>query len=206
MKNFISPVCFAASLLLAATAVQAQTQHGSVVQVPQRPAPATITPATPGLGAPSPAGLASPTPSPGGLSSRFPAGLPSPSPFPVGMPPVASPTLPSPGSTVTPPADATVLSPAPATGGAGMAAAPAAAYGGASAGAGPSTPRSVPAGPGPYTALQLAKSFLEADANRDGELTRAEAQRLTIMPMSFEEMDRNKDGVISRSEYEDSTR
>ena len=62
------------------------------------------------------------------------------------------------------------------------------------------------AGPGPYTALQTAQSFLSADGNRDGELTRAEAQRLTIMPYSFEEMDRNHDGILTRFEYEDAMR
>ena len=67
-------------------------------------------------------------------------------------------------------------------------------------------PQAAPAGGGPYTALQLARSFLDADANKDGELTRAEAQHLSIMPLSFEDMDRNKDGVVTRSEYEDSVR
>ena len=70
----------------------------------------------------------------------------------------------------------------------------------------PAMPQAVPSGPGPYTALQLAQSFRQADANLDGELTRAEAQRLTIMPTSFEEMDRNKDGILTRSEYEDGVR
>jgi hypothetical protein len=74
------------------------------------------------------------------------------------------------------------------------------------AGGGAATARSVPAGPGPNTALQLAQSFLAADSNQDGDLTRAEAQRLTIMPASFDEMDRNRDGVVSRSEYDDSSR
>ena len=57
-----------------------------------------------------------------------------------------------------------------------------------------------------YTPLQIAQSFLGADTNRDGELTRAEAQRLTIAPYSFEEMDRNHDGILSRFEYEDGVR
>jgi hypothetical protein len=61
-------------------------------------------------------------------------------------------------------------------------------------------------GSGPYTALQIAQSFLGADINRDGELTRGEAQRLTIMPYSFEEMDRNRDGILTRFEYEDGVR
>jgi len=70
----------------------------------------------------------------------------------------------------------------------------------------PAAPQSTDTRPGPYTALQIAQSFLGADANRDGELTRAEAQRLRIMPYSFEEMDRNHDGILSRFEYEDGVR
>lgn len=61
-------------------------------------------------------------------------------------------------------------------------------------------------GPGPYTAVEVASSFLNADANGDRELTRAEATRLALMPFSFEEMDRNHDGVVSRGEYDDSLR
>jgi hypothetical protein len=61
-------------------------------------------------------------------------------------------------------------------------------------------------GSGPVTALQIAQSFLAADGNRDGELTRAEARHLTLMPYSFEEMDRDHDGILTRSEYEDAFR
>jgi hypothetical protein len=61
-------------------------------------------------------------------------------------------------------------------------------------------------GAGPYSAVQFAQSFLGADLNRDGELTRAEAQRLTIAPYSFEDMDRNHDGIITRFEYDDAVR
>ncbi|MBG9389096.1 EF-hand domain-containing protein [Caenimonas aquaedulcis] len=60
--------------------------------------------------------------------------------------------------------------------------------------------------PGSYTPVQVAGSFIAADGNRDGELTRAEAQRLTIAPFSFEDMDANHDGVLTRSEYEDALR
>lgn len=207
---------FTAALLLAGvTGVQAQTGNRSVVQVPQRAAPSASTGGAVSPGAPSPTGLASPTPFPGGLSSRFPAGLPSPSPFPAGMPPVASPTLaspgtPAPGTMVTPPADGTVFMPAIGTGttanGNGYAAAAAANAAMGAAGTGPSGAQRTPSGPGPYTPLQLAQSFLLADTNQDGQLTRAEAQRLSIMPMAFDEMDSNHDGVISRSEYENSTR
>ncbi|MBC5763808.1 hypothetical protein [Ramlibacter albus] len=61
-------------------------------------------------------------------------------------------------------------------------------------------------GPGPYTAVEVAASFLNADANGDRELTRGEATRLALMPFSFEEMDRNHDGVVTRGEYDDSLR
>lgn len=53
-------------------------------------------------------------------------------------------------------------------------------------------------------AVDVARSFLNADTNHDGELSRAEASHLSISTETFEQMDRNFDGVISRSEYEDS--
>lgn len=67
-------------------------------------------------------------------------------------------------------------------------------------------PQFLPAGTTGYSAVDIARSFISADANRDGELTRSEARRLTIAGMSFEEMDRNFDGVVSRFEYEDGLR
>lgn len=61
-------------------------------------------------------------------------------------------------------------------------------------------------GAGGYSATDIARSFFFADTNHDGELTRAEFRRLSIVTMPFEQMDRNFDGVISRFEYEDSVR
>jgi len=61
-------------------------------------------------------------------------------------------------------------------------------------------------GAGGFSAHDLARSFFFADANKDGELTRAEAARLSISNLPFEEMDRNFDGVITRFEYEDTLR
>ncbi len=40
-----------------------------------------------------------------------------------------------------------------------------------------------------------------ADTDSNGELTRAEAQKLTLMPRSFEDADQNKDGVMVFNEY-----
>jgi hypothetical protein len=53
-----------------------------------------------------------------------------------------------------------------------------------------------------WTPAQIREAFDSADANSDGQLTRAEAQRLAIAPRSFEDMDTNKDGVLTRDEYE----
>ena len=53
------------------------------------------------------------------------------------------------------------------------------------------------------TLAQIRQAFDLADTNSDGQLTRAEAQRLAIMPpFSFEEMDVNKNGFVDRGEYE----
>jgi hypothetical protein len=173
----------------AAVSSEAQTSHRSVTAVPQRQAP-VFAAGQVGPGAPRPAGLPSTIPNPAGLTSQFPAGLPSRSPDP-GLPAPTDPTLTPPvttiggrpvGTEITPP-QTTVL--------------------GASGYGAPAGPIPSGAGGGLYTALQVARSFLIADANRDGELTRAEAQRLTLMPYTFEEMDRNHDGIITRFEYED---
>ena len=59
-----------------------------------------------------------------------------------------------------------------------------------------------PLPPSRWTVAQVRQAFELADSDSDGQLTRAEAQRLTIMPRTFEEMDQNKDGVLQRAEYE----
>jgi hypothetical protein len=64
----------------------------------------------------------------------------------------------------------------------------------------PPAARSLP--PTRWTAPQIRESFEFADGDSNGELTRAEAQQLTIMPLDFEAMDENKDGVVTRAEYE----
>jgi Ca2+-binding EF-hand superfamily protein len=53
-----------------------------------------------------------------------------------------------------------------------------------------------------WTAAQIREAFQLADGNGDGQLTRAEAQRLAIMPRSFEDADLNKDGVLTLEEYQ----
>jgi hypothetical protein len=53
-----------------------------------------------------------------------------------------------------------------------------------------------------WTPAQIREAFQLADANSDGQLTRAEAQRLPIMPRSFEDTDLNKDGVLTLGEYQ----
>lgn len=77
----------------------------------------------------------------------------------------------------------------------------------------PVAPSVVQAGPGQavvvqslppsrWTPVQVRQAFELADSDSNGELSRAEAQRLTILPRPFEEMDGNKDGVLARGEYE----
>jgi|JI10StandDraft_1071094.scaffolds.fasta_scaffold347101_3 hypothetical protein len=57
-----------------------------------------------------------------------------------------------------------------------------------------------------WSAQQVAAAFLGADTNRDGNLTRAEAQTITAVRLNFEELDANKDGMLSRSEFENGVR
>lgn len=66
--------------------------------------------------------------------------------------------------------------------------------------------QTVPTGALGINAVELARAFLGADRNGDGELSRSEAQRLSLGGLSFEEMDRDFDGVISRGEFEDGLR
>ncbi|WP_186510856.1 hypothetical protein [Caenimonas sedimenti] len=64
----------------------------------------------------------------------------------------------------------------------------------------PAAASPVPAGR--WTLAAVRTSFQQADSNSDGELSRAEAQQLAILPRSFEDLDANKDGVLTPQEYE----
>lgn len=131
-------------------------------------------------------------PSPSGLQSRFPSGLPAPTP------PVVS---------TTPAQAAAAAATAAESAAADAAATSTGANDTRAAGAAPApTPgRAVAlANPGPYSAVDIAASFLRADLNHDGELTRAEYDRLSIAPWNFDDADRNHDGVVTRFEYQDS--
>jgi hypothetical protein len=147
-------------------------------------------------------------PNPAGLSSPFPAGISSGSGARVsndriaatgapGVPSSVSPGIGIPGGigggVVVRPELFPVAPVAPATNvlGAGATVPGPSQYGG---------------GAGGFSATDQARSFFFADANGDGDLTRAEAARLSIRTMPFEEMDRNFDGVITRFEYQDSMR
>jgi hypothetical protein len=144
-------------------------------------------------------------PNPAGLRPTFPAGISSGSGAAVSTDPNAAAAAGAAGigasngtaamtGTTLPPAELAPVDPAAAAtvlGGAG----------GTVRGPGQSA-----GGAGGVSAVDSARSFFFADANHDGELTRAEAGRLSISSLSFEEMDRNFDGVISRFEYEDSLR
>ncbi|MBA2674716.1 EF-hand domain-containing protein [Ramlibacter sp.] len=57
-----------------------------------------------------------------------------------------------------------------------------------------------------WTPQQLQQAFSAADADGNGQLSRAEAQRLVLLPRSFEDMDTNKDGVLTPDEYQGGAR
>ena len=63
-------------------------------------------------------------------------------------------------------------------------------------------PATQPLPPSRWTPAQIREAFLRADLNSDGQLSRAEAQRLAMLPRSFEDLDTNKDGALVLAEYE----
>jgi hypothetical protein len=165
------------------TFAHAQSSPGKVTAVtPVAP------PAARASGAPAP-GL----PSPSGLRSQFPAGLTAAT---IGIPRTETGTGGGSGGSGTGGGGGT-------TGGNGNAGSggdftpPATNVMGAGA------PQPWGVGPGPYTVVDAARSFLLADANRDGELSRAEARRLSLGQFAFEELDADHDGVVTRWEYDD---
>lgn len=185
--------CFDPALAQAVRSVQPAAQPSAPTN---QALPGTAAAGAPAVrpGLPSAAGLRSPSP--------FPAGLPSPLPFPAGTP---STVIAVPGTaadtgaviqpgTTAPPVGGAVVQPGDTAGAvvpntAVMGGPGAATFGSSTAAA-------------PQTAVQVIQSFNQADINRDGGVTRGEAQRLPL-PISFEELDVNKDGVLSRGEYED---
>lgn len=163
--------------------------------------------------------IAQAAPKPTGLQPVFPAGLSDGSGAAVATNPVASSTSPIPagGSSIVtgtlvpsdlPPADTTNTTTTSTTGNTVTTAGDTTPVFGAVriVGAGATTPGpgQTPGGAGGISAVDAARAFYLADANHDGELTRAEFARLPFHTQSFEEMDRNFDGVISRFEWEDS--
>jgi hypothetical protein len=179
----------------AVSAVQAQTRRG-IATVPNTAPSASARAA---MGAPNPAGL----------RPIFPAGITSGSGALVSSDPIAANAAPLPATSAT-------TTTGGAIGGAGRIIpelpsfdTSAAAAATQTLGAGPTVPgpsQNINSGAGGFSATDVARSFFFADANHDGDLTRAEAGRLSIAPLSFEQMDRNFDGIISRFEYEDATR
>ena len=65
-----------------------------------------------------------------------------------------------------------------------------------------SAPVTQPLPPSRWTPAQIRDAFQRADLNSDGQLSRAEAQRLPMLPRSFEDADSNKDGALVLAEYE----
>lgn len=179
-----------------AAAAQAQVRIGPVTQGQVRIGAAAPT-AGPSAAA---ARTNAAAPNPAGLQSTFPAGLTSGSGAAGSSDPIAAANAPSVPTGPAPVDFNTTLDNAIVDSGtvvdtSRMGAAP----------AGRPAP-SVLLGSAVLNPVEVARSFLGADANADGELSRSEATRLRIAPQSFEAMDRNFDGVVSRGEYEDSLR
>ena len=197
VPRFMLPLAAAVFGMLAVQAAQAQGQ----VRSARNPQPSPAARAAQGA------------PSPNGLRSPFPAGLTSGSGAAVAADPVARNSAITSPSVVDP--DPTDNAPVPGRPGSGGVQGPVqggtppdtTVLGGAPGFGvvrGPSA--SVPLGGAGFSAVDIARSFLGADGNGDGELTRGEAARLQLSVQSFEEMDRDFDGVITRGEYEDGLR
>lgn len=142
-------------------------------------------------------------PNPAGLVPTFPAGISSGSGAAVSPVPLAR------SGTVVPPGNTGVVNRPPVGGGGVVVGGDAGGVNTAVMGAGATVRgpgQSAEGGAGGFSATDVARSFFFADADKDGDLTRAEAGRLSIQSLSFEEMDRNFDGIISRFEYDDSLR
>lgn len=122
-------------------------------------------------------------------------------PNPAGLPPPTVPNLSAPGVPPgSPPIDSGIAAPTVVGGGGGVVVVQQSAVSANAMGAGPGIR-------GPLSAVDIARAFLDADANHDGELSRSEAQRLSIpLGASFDDLDRNHDGVLSRFEYDDAFR
>jgi hypothetical protein len=162
--------------LLATTSVYAQMARVAPSAAP-RPAPGAV--------------AAQASPNPAGLRPQVPAGLTSGSGAAASTDATIATTAPT-GGSYTPGVDVTATAAAAtAVMGAGGARGPAQYLGSGNPG---------------FSAIDIARSFIAADVNGDGELTEAEARRLSISMMTFQEMDRNFDGRVSRAEYEDSLR
>ena len=192
-------VALAAMLALTAVHAQNRSSRPGVGPTPQAARPMAPAAATaPGVRAQQ--GM----PNPAGLSSPFPAGISSGSGAAVSGDPVAA-NNPAAGGINTNTAPTTGVN-LPNTVDTATGALPNTAAMGAGGSRGPGQSTPFGSGSGGFAAVEVARSFLNADGNKDGELTRGEATRLGLALMTFEEMDRNYDGVISRFEYEDSLR
>ncbi|HVE53367.1 MAG TPA: hypothetical protein VNB23_08275 [Ramlibacter sp.] len=184
---------FAVGLCAAAAASAVHAQRTVQSSSPARPSASTQ--------------AAQSAPNPAGLTSPFPAGISSGSGARVSTDPIASSSAPLVPSSVLPGTGTGTT-----VGGGGVGVRPelgapvAPATNVLGAGATVAGPAQYAGGAGGFSATDQARSFFFADANQDGELTRAEAARLSIRTMPFEEMDRNFDGVITRFEYQDTLR
>ena len=65
--------------------------------------------------------------------------------------------------------------------------------------------QTTPAMPAPANEDATA-AFVRADANKDGKLSKAEAQAIPAVSQRFEQIDTDADGTITRAEYDKATK
>lgn len=190
---------FVVGLCVAAGAAAVQAQQVRRIAPAANPVPSASTRA------------AQSAPAPAGLRPVFPAGVSSGSGALVSTDPIAASTATAPDSSTTTgtigtttTAGGLITSPELVSPDAINSAAAATTVMGA--GATVRGPGQTVGGAGGVSATDAARSFYFADGNHDGDITRAEFNRLSIRSMPFEEMDRNFDGIITRFEFEDSLR
>jgi hypothetical protein len=167
--------CLAVFIASAAASPWAAAQAGRIQAVPHSPAPATAA----NTGLPNPAGLNLPVP-----NGPTPTAIPGATPAGQAGAPTATVNQPLGGSGSG--GGVAVVTSGAAGGGTNAMGAGAAYYG----------------RPSP---VDVARMFMQADSNHDGELSRLEAQRFGLA-MTFDDLDTNHDGVVSRSEFDEAFR
>ncbi|MCJ0765592.1 EF-hand domain-containing protein [Variovorax terrae] len=66
----------------------------------------------------------------------------------------------------------------------------------------PADGQAAPAQKGKWSAKDVDAAFARADANKDGKISREEAQRFPAVAQRFDQVDLDHDGALSRAEFD----